>query len=296
MEQYFANRELLSIGDINTGLTENKIFANERPDETWNKEHVIIRNCTFAKIGFKKSKFKLCDLSFCIFIDCYFKHTEFHQTKLTGCVFINCNFDDSQFFKCDFQYAKFTDCYIPFDNIRSNLPIEQENLCADLCQNLAIQCSKAGDDINYKKYFFEKKKANERHQFRKVFHRSKSYYSKYNFFERLEAAVLWIYSKIDCYIWGYGERLINFIFNSILIMCLFALIYSRRFTILNPNIEVSLKLFDYIKLSVYSFFSFNISQLEGLIYPQTAMNIEGIIGLLIFGLFLAGMFRNLTKR
>lgn len=86
MEQYFSGRTRTPIEDITKLVkqqenVENKIFSNERVDETWIKSHLRIFNSTFAKMGFRKSQFKQCDLSFCVFIDCYFKKALFDQVK-----------------------------------------------------------------------------------------------------------------------------------------------------------------------------------------------------------------------
>ena len=162
MQQYFVGRTEIKVSDITAETTnkiEDRIFANERVDSSWDKSHLRVFNSTFAKMGFRDSKFKQCDLSFCVFIDCYFKKTFFEQAKFISCIFINCNFDMATFLNCDFRYATFEGCFISYNQMKSNLPHSQENLCADICRNLSMQCLNLGAIEDYKAYLFEEKAA-----------------------------------------------------------------------------------------------------------------------------------------
>ena len=85
MQQYFVNKSVLKTQEIQnfSEKIEDRIFANERIDKNWNKKQLCINNCTFAKMGFKESKFSQCDFSFCVFIDCYFKKALWSNNKGT---------------------------------------------------------------------------------------------------------------------------------------------------------------------------------------------------------------------
>ena len=131
MQQYFVNRTLMQTKDliISNCIIEDKIFANERVDKNWKKERLLLNNCTFAKMGFKDAKFNLCDFSFCVFIDCYFKKAEISQTNFKSCIFIRCNFDLQCLIDCNFEYASFDNCFIPYKQMKNNLPEDgKENL------------------------------------------------------------------------------------------------------------------------------------------------------------------------
>ena len=97
MQQYFENRELVKFEYVKSEQNKNKkqeniILANERIDKKWNSVNYKINNSTFAKVGFRESKFLNDDLRFNVFIDCYFKKTCFNNVNFTTSIFINCNF------------------------------------------------------------------------------------------------------------------------------------------------------------------------------------------------------------
>lgn len=231
MRQYFTNRRYAKTEKFNGKQhvhVDNKIFANEKLDEKGNIYNCSINNCTFSEIGFKESKIHQSDFSFCVFIDCYFKNTELKQIDFTGCKFINCTFNGNKLNieNCDFRYATFERCFIPFDIMKLNLPVEEENLRASLCNNLSIQCLSLGDYENYKAYLFEERHAGEIHEFRKLFHKTGSYYDKkYNFLEGVVGLFNFIRSKISKHLWGYGEKISTLIRNIVLIILLFGVTY-----------------------------------------------------------------------
>lgn len=300
MIQYFANREMSRISDIGTDPLENKLFVNERPDEDWDKENIKIQNSTFAKIGFKESKFELCNLSFCTFIDCYFRYAEFSQVNFTGCVFINCNFERTTISRCNFQYAIFDNCFIPYSVIRSSLPEERENICADICKNLSLQCLKLGDTENYRSFLFRERLANERHHWLKMFYRSevdkKGYYEGFTIIERIEGFLLCAVGKFSRYLWGYGEKLSVLIRNILLIIGGYALGYEALLKQTFPSKEFLANIDTSIYLSVTRFFLVDTDLLCQTSLPLWMMLSENIIGVIIMGFFIAALFRYVNRR
>lgn len=297
MQQYFTNRTLLATSEIDSyeGVTQDKIFANERVDENWNKKHLSINNCTFSKMGFKKSKFSQCDLSFCVFIDCYFKKAEIEQTKFVSCIFIRCNFDFTFFNDCNFEYATFDDCFVPYKQMKNNLPHEKENLCLDLCKNLAIQSLNLGEIKDYREYLFEQRHADERHSIKKLFHKSDSYYKKYNLFEGICGLFSFIKSKISQFCWGYGEKLATLIRNIVFLILACAVpYYICRADIFCEHLKID-SFWSAIYLSTCSFL--NISNVT---FNTTLLRIvwitENIIGVIFIGLFVTALFRRINKR
>lgn len=275
---------------------DDKIFANERADASWDKAHLRVSNSTSAKMGFRDSKFRQCDLSFCVFIDCYFKKTFFDQTKLVGCIFINCNFDMASFVSCDFRYATFNNCFIPYEQIKMNLPHGEENLCSDICKNLSAQCLKLGEIENYKAFLFEERAAGEVHSIRKLFHSNNSYYSKYSLWDGINGLFDFLRSKVSKYLWGYGEKM-GALLRSIIITIL---IYGAFFTYQINNI--SSPTFSYPKwasaiyLSACNFFSVS----TDFVLKTESLRIVGlsehIIGAVLMGFFVAALFRQINRR
>jgi hypothetical protein len=295
MQQYFANRTFLSLSEIPNykDPIHDNIFANERPDDSLRAKHLRINNCTFAKMGFKKSKFFQCDLSFCVFIDCYFKKTEIEQTKFLNCTFIRCNFDGAYISDCDFEYATFDDCYIPYKEMKKNLPIHKENLCFDLCKNLSIQCLKLGEVEDYKLYLFEERHAAERHSIKKMFHRSDSYYKKYNFYEGICGLASYLQSKVSHLCWGYGEKLGTLIRNMVCLIVLCAIPYYYHCdSIASENID---SFTSALYFSICSFLNISTADIQGTLIKGLWLT-ENIIGVIFVGLFVTALFRRINRR
>lgn len=298
MEQYFAGRSEQKVSNIVVGNAhEDMIFVNERVDSTWDKAHLKIYNSTFAKMGFRDSKFKQCDLSFCVFIDCYFKKTFFEQSKFISCIFINCNFDMATFINCDFRYATFENCFISYHQMKNNLPHGQENLCADICRNLSMQCLNLGAIDDYKLYLFEERASGEIHEIKKLFHESNSYYSKYSLWEGIEGLLFFIRSKISKFLWGYGERMGALIRNILIVIFLYAIVYffCGKDIVWN-NWGQSSNMVSALYLSACNFFHVSTETLLNTRVLHIVKLSEHIIGLILMGFFGAALFRQINRR
>lgn len=299
MQQYFIGRkkrllksELKNSSAVKLG---DAIFANERIDDSVAISQKTINNSTFAKMGFKESTFDQCDFSFCTFVDCYFKSSKFLQVNFTSCKFINCTFDGPKLYfeNCKFNYAIFENCYIPYDKMKGNFPKEEENLRIDICKNLSLQCLSLGDIVNYKKYLFEQRHAEEIHEIRKLFHKSGSYYDKkYNLWEGIGGLFNFIRSKISRFLWGYGEKISTLIRNILLVILIFSLVYLFNGDFQSNNFisQFGVALYK----SVCSFF--NISSYESVKSFYIVPLIESIIGIILIGFFVSALFRRINRR
>lgn len=299
MQQYFAGRSEMKVSEIPDDVSlkiENKIFANERIDKNWNKTHLKISNSTFAKMGFRSSKFVQCDLSFCVFIDCYFKSAIFEQTNFLSCVFINCNFDLATVINCDFQYATFDGCFLTYNQMKGNLPHDRENLCADLCRNLSLQCLNLGQIDDYKAYLFEEKAAGETHAIRKLFHKRGKYYDKYTLLEGLEGLFVFLRSKLSKFLWGYGEKMGLLLRNIIITLLVYAIIYFSNSANIVWNSLISNKFLAALYLSACNFFSVSNSCIVNTSFLQCVELSEHIIGIVLIGFFGAALFRQINRR
>lgn len=298
MEQYFSGRTRAPIEETieQQEKVEDKIFSNERVDDRWNKSHLRIFNSTFAKMGFRSSQFKQCDLSFCVFIDCYFKKTFFDQVKFISCIFINCNFDMATFLNCDFKYATFENCFIPYVQMKNNLPHKEENLCSDLCRNLSLQCLKLGEVTDYKLYLFEERAAGETHSIRKLFHESGSYYSKYSLFEGIGGLFDFLRSKISKFMWGYGERMTSLLRCMVIVILAYSYIFYSNATHIVFQGSISNTIIAAIYLSACNFFSFADSEIFETQTLQFIGLSEYILGVTLMGFFVAALFRQINRR
>lgn len=298
MNQYIVGKELIKISDIkNEVQLQNKIFASERPDNNFMHEHLVINHSTFVSIGFKDSKFVLCDLSFCVFIDCYFKKTIFDNVKFLGCKFINCKLDDLTLISCDFQYATFENCFIEFDTLYPNLP-RDSNKRWDITRNIAMQCLKLGYSEQYRKYFFQEKEASEQHYWEMFRRKEKFYKNHYGFWDGFLGLFKLIGSKIDKVLWGYGES----IYPLVIVMALFVFLFSLLFFnyndafLINGTIIKSLTWTQSLYISLANFFTISTNLSPAVNITRSLSLVENIIGTILIGFFIAGLFRYINRR
>lgn len=296
MQQYFEQKNI--INDISSIISnekiEDKILANIRCDKNWTSKRFIIHNSTFAKMGFKQSKFIDDDLRFNVFIDCYFKQAIFEHVNFTGTIFINCNFDEITIINCIFDYCKFQNCYIPHRFFEKSFP-QRANIKWELCKNISTECLKLNKIDEYRKYFFEEKKASEEYYLKKFWHNGNEiYYKKYNFVDKITGLSNFLLSKLNNILWGYGEKISKLIFNITIIILIFSIIYYIDIGIINTHKEMSFIRAIYISLC--NFFTASCSYIYKLKTYKIFSIIENIIGNISMGFFIAALFRYINRR
>lgn len=297
MIQYVLGRKRHKMHDIDkcTALTD-KLFYNERLDKTkWETKKV--NQSTFLNMGFRFANFRECDFQHCIFVDCYFKNASFDNVKFTGCKFINCNFDEVALVHCIFDYATFHGCYIDFDIMHYNLPT-LHNLRWKMCINMGMESLRAGNTKEYQKYFFEEKKASEKHYWELICQETIYYKGKYGPIDRFRGIKWLVSSKFNSIVWGYGERLINVIVIAFITIITFAVLYYNQGTVFKNNDQiVHLTLLQAFYHSLCSFFTLSSeitsphSEFARLLVP-----IETATGIILMGFFVASIFRYINRR
>lgn len=297
MQQYFENRKLSNIDEIKKEQNkkhENVVIANERIDKNWNSDNYKINNSTFAKVGFRESKFSNDDLRFNVFIDCYFKKACFDNVNFSTSIFIDCNFDEATFINCTFDYCRFEGCFIKFNNLFPSLS-KRPNIRWELCKNLSIECLKLGYEKEYRNYFFAEKEASEQYYWKKFWHKGNDkYYKKYNAMDQLNGLWNYILSKANRFLWGYGEKLTRLLFNVIIVHIAFTLGYYYSIKKVAENVEMTWGIAHY--MSLCNFFTVSCDYTPGgLIYELLSVT-EGGIGIILMGFFVAALFRYINRR
>lgn len=298
MEAYFHNRNVAKLNELPTSkVVENKIFSNERYDDK-EYEKLVLKNSTFATMGFKNNSFKDCQFKYCTFINCYFRNASFVDVEFTGCNFYDCNFDGTSYNNCDFRYAKFKDCFINYDDFKCCLP-KEDNLKRKLCMNLSIESLKSGFEDEYKKYYFEEKDATERYNYEIFLRRQPYYKNKYNSWEAFLALIQLIIGKINKCLWGYGEKLTTLLKNIFLIILVFSIIYclfGEVYLINDNTLPIKLNFFDSIYLSICKFTNLPSSITSTTPYMRYFFIAEGVFGLILMGFFITALYRNINRR
>ena len=213
---------------------KNKYISSQLFDDK-SIENKKFYHCVFANISFKNAKLK--DLSFlnCVFFNCYFKEAEIENCEITGCKFIDCNFRKIKISSKEdstFQYSCFKNCYVPYDVMEKNLPI-QPNISEEMVRNLEIETYQLGAYEEYLKYKRKRISLDEK-RLGKAFHRAddwnKGHYTRK---ESWGALLDWLWSKFKGFIWGHGENgwklLASFLVLVFLLPFVFLLTYGVSF-------------------------------------------------------------------
>lgn len=280
---------------------DNVLLINSRPDQDLDANNLVVTHSTFAHMGFKKSKLNGCNFSHNVFIDCYFKNAYFENIIFLGCKFINCTFDNITLVQCDFRYATFQNCYVDFKDMLPNLPNlpSFHNVRWKMCTNLALESLRAGSTEDYRKYFYEEKKSSEQH-FWEMFRRKEKYYrnKKYGTWDSIEGLVKYSASKINKMIWGYGENIFQLIRVMLFTIIIFALFLFRSGEFYeNGNGESRfLGLGESFYVSVCNFFTINSGFQTTSTFPRFLIALEGFIGMMLMGFFIAALFRYINRR
>lgn len=304
MWQYFEGRVNLTFiidGEVKFDESEYQdyILANKRVDAKWDVKNKAFNNCTFSNLGLCGAKNKSVNFAHSVFIDCYFRKAKFDAVDFTGAVFINCNFEQAVFINCIFDYARFSGCFIAFDIMKANLPRNMQNLNRDLCRNLGIECLKLGQDREYRKFYFEEKRANEKYYWHKATYfmaPSGSYYNKYSFWDSVDGLFHFILSKANKVLWGYGERLSRLIFNMIVTVSIFAVLF-RCGNIVSSGIQPK-GWFECFYISLCNFITISpVSKyVLGTFYYEFLSVTEAVMGVVLMGFFVAAIFRYINRR
>jgi hypothetical protein len=185
--------------------SSDQTFGSQRLDGV-TLEQSSYEHCTFANISFKAARLDGGRFLNCAFVSCFFRKTDIRSCSFSSCRFIDCEFPDASFSGCDFRYARFAGCYVPFNEIVHNLPPEP-NLREQLSHNLAREAALLGDSRTARTFRLCEVSARESHYWAAVCGKSKWYRDHYVGLAKLTTALRLVVSKINGWLFGYGERL-----------------------------------------------------------------------------------------
>lgn len=156
-------------------------------------------------VSFKDATITDSRFTDCAFVDCYFRRTAVTEVRFTSSKFFGCSFPKARFTGCDFRYVDFFDGYILPGEMESNLPAEH-NLREELTHSLALAAHSAGATRDARMYRLLRIRAREAHLRAAWKGASQWYRDHYPGLERLNALTDWLRSRLNGYLWGYGER------------------------------------------------------------------------------------------
>lgn len=293
MEQHYKGKNEESIDSLKSiEVFNNKLFLNDGMDNSFEYKNISFERCTFSKISFKDVKMKNIEYRHCVFIECYFKNTVFNKIDFNNSIFIKCYFNNMNIIDTSFFYTEWENTFIKFEEIVDSLP-KIHNYRSRLCRTMASNCLNDGNVQEYKKYFFEVKRASEE-KYKEIILRRKPYYKReYDLYDSFKHIFKLIFSKLNGLVWGYGEKIQNIFFSSCFIIIVFSLLY-----LFNPQIS-SLKSNNYISalyVSICNFLTTSPDIVFNDFYFKYLTTLESFFGIAFMGFFIAALFRNVNSR
>ena len=167
----------------------------------------------------------------------------------------------------------------------------------ELARNLRINAQSRGIPSDYRKFLKVEIRASEMYNRKKAFGNDPYYRQRYHTFEaRLAGLLTYLRLKLEGLFWGHGEAPIRVLLAGGLLILLFGIVfYAFRADI--QNLPVGADFVDYIGLSLATFATGS----YGNIVPLTTTvrlvaTIERASGVVIFGFFVAALYRSISKR
>jgi len=256
-----------------------------------------IRKSHFVEIGLKETILTDCDFNHSTFENCYFRKTSFRHVSFVGCTFKDCKFDGAIFSECHFDHAEFFNCSIGFEQFSSVLENHQYNARWRLARNLRMNSQNRGAYDDARLFLLAELRASEAHNYNKAFNWRDSYYrTKYRWEDRLRGMFAWTAPKISNICWGHGEKPVRVIIIAVVVATLFAYGYWR-YDLQLSNAPADFGFGEYLGFSAATFITATYGNLSAVSRSgRIFTTIESIVGFAIFGLFVATLYRRVSKR
>ncbi|MEO8289370.1 MAG: pentapeptide repeat-containing protein [Gaiellaceae bacterium] len=258
-------------------------------------QHGMFAHCTFANVSFKGCEIADSKFIDCAFISCYFRKAEIRNSQFDGCKFIDCEFPKLTLQSTKFMFPQFRGCFIPFNEMRPNLPPEPE-LRSLAAAELAREAYALGHPRDARLFRLQALRANEAHLWG-AFRASSSYYKQhFNTIGRAASGARWVASQANRVIWGNGERGLTLLVSFLLLtLVVFPIIFNLVGGV--HDVRGGTTTADYLLLSADSVTGYN--GLSSVVLASTAAKVtalsELIVGLVWFGLFITILFRRITR-
>ena len=276
-------------------MAQDITISNKRLDSRLigNKSVKLSR---FLDIGFKGSDIADCNFNHGRFERCYFRNAKFRNVSLKNCSFKDCNFHEATFVDCHFDYSEFENCNITFEQLENCFP-PFENLRMELARNLRINAQNRGDPADYRKFLKIEISASKVYNRRKAFGNIPYYRERYHTIDaRLSGLVTYLRLELEGYFWGHGEAPFRVLLTGALLVLLFGIVfYALKADI--QNLPTSANFLDYLGLSLATLATGSYGNVVLLTTEARLLaTVERASGVVIFGFFVAALYRSISKR
>ena len=249
----------------------------------------------FSYVGFKGTHFVNCSFNHSYFDRCYFRKARFTNVSFVGCTFTDCRFGEAEFDICSFDEAEFDNCSIAYEQLSSSLPTRQ-NVLWRLARSLRVNSQNRGQTEDARKFLLVELKASETHNYKKAFAWNEPFYKKkYRPEDRLSGGWRWLLSQMSNFFWGYGELPTRVVRFAAIIVLLFAFAFYRQGNL--RNMPAGAGFLEYLGFSLSTFATSTYGEITpGTSAARALATIESISGLVMFGFFVASLYRRVSKR
>jgi hypothetical protein len=283
--------------DLTPHMTEQEdvLFVNQRFDGQTLRD-IRFSHCTFANVSFKNASLVECDFLDCVFEGCYFRNTQIRNSRFPACHFIACEFVKPLIVDSMFGYSRFDRTLLPYSSIESSLP-GPANVCHSLTSGLAVQAASLGHDADARS--FRLKSIAKREEALWMAVRWADDYSRTHYptsLERLSALAQLALSRVNGFLWGYGESMRRLVLN---ILVVSTIIWPLLYLVVKDDIHPvdQFTTSDAWLLSLSSILSNTGSTgIRATGIAEVLVLAETALGFLFFGLFVAYLFRAVTRR
>jgi Pentapeptide repeats (9 copies) len=255
-------------------------------------------HCTFANVSFKETQLTDSEFNDCAFVNCYFRKARITNCRFVGSRFYGCEFPRIALQSCDFMYATFFACAVPFGEMEHNLPSEP-NLREELAAGMALAAEERGWTAQAKEYRLAAIGAREEHLVAAVSSKSTWYKEHYSSWRRVGACVQFVGSKLNGFLWGYGERWGILLRNLFLLTILVfpALLWLVRKDLI-PSGRNPATVKDVLWLSLSAIVPVNVASPVAVssTTAQMILTSEAFCGVVIGGLFVTLLLRSVLNR
>jgi hypothetical protein len=295
-EGYLVGRGSVPFPEKGDPITD-KMIAAQRLDERALKSRCF-DHCTFANVSFKEAQLTDSAFNDCTFVNCYFRKTRVVNCRFVGSKFYGCEFPRITLQSCDFRYATFFACAVPFGEMEHNLPSEP-NLREELAAGIAVAAEERGWTSQAKEYRLAAIGAREEHLVAAVRSKSTWYKDHYSPWRRVGACIQLVASKLNGFLWGYGERW-GILLRNLLVLTVIvfpALLWVvRKDLILSGRNPATVR--DVLWLSLSAIVPLNVASPVAVLSTTAhiILTFEAFCGVVIGGLFVTLLLRSVLNR
>lgn len=260
--------------------------------------HRHFNHCTFANVSFKEAQLTDSEFNDCAFVNCYFRKARVINCRFVGSKFYECEFPRVALQSCDFRYATFSACAVPFREMEHSLPSEP-NLREELAAGIAVAAEERGWTTLAREYRLAAISAREDHLLAAVRSESTWYRDHYSSWRRVGACGQLIASRLNGFLWGYGERWGTLLRN---FFALALVIFPALLWVVREDLDLSGRnpstIADFLSLSLSTIVPLNINSSAAVLSTAALLilTFEAFCGIVIAGLFVSLLLRWVVTR